>query len=516
MIERVKGNLQVLGGVAPEASQALEREGYCVLREVFDAAAIAALAQELDTAFAEPSLHGGRDEGEHRHAMLNRSELCQRAIATPRSSKRSSRCLGGDCHVIANTAWRNAAAFAGGPWHCDAGPHRAAARRCALGRAHPLSGLRDRHSHLSRRLPARRVGPPPSYPAATAPAVCPPPNASAIRSSLTTGGHPRFSRHAPGRRDVRVRRLASRHARRARWNGPLFPAGALRAAGYRAAVALEHRRPPTVPGSVFTCGLGARNAHSSACIRPTFMTAKRSGTLIAPAPRRREFAVHSFELADQSGPLRTLIPSPWGDPERSLRTRHPSASARAAIFFMAPPSYVLTSRINDSGTIKRGSPEPKEDQRAENFGAPCPRWGRRNSSANFGLRTLASLGSLLALACATVTYDEPFSEGGASNSGGSSAVGAAQGGSGGTSGLSGSGGQGGRNSDTNLGRGGGGNLVTTPPVGSNTPPPSGRGGSGGAPVTIPDPNSGTELLVRKLRRRLASQLRDRHRRRHGA
>ena len=31
--------------------------------------------------------------------------------------------LGNDCHVIANTAWRNPPDFGGGPWHCDAGPH---------------------------------------------------------------------------------------------------------------------------------------------------------------------------------------------------------------------------------------------------------------------------------------------------------------------------------------------------------------------------------------------------------
>jgi hypothetical protein len=31
--------------------------------------------------------------------------------------------LGDDCHVIANTAWRNPPEFPGGPWHCDAGPH---------------------------------------------------------------------------------------------------------------------------------------------------------------------------------------------------------------------------------------------------------------------------------------------------------------------------------------------------------------------------------------------------------
>ncbi len=31
--------------------------------------------------------------------------------------------LGDDCHVIANTAWRNPPEFPGGFWHSDAGPH---------------------------------------------------------------------------------------------------------------------------------------------------------------------------------------------------------------------------------------------------------------------------------------------------------------------------------------------------------------------------------------------------------
>jgi ectoine hydroxylase-related dioxygenase (phytanoyl-CoA dioxygenase family) len=31
--------------------------------------------------------------------------------------------LGEDCHIIANTAWRNPAGHQGGRWHMDAGPH---------------------------------------------------------------------------------------------------------------------------------------------------------------------------------------------------------------------------------------------------------------------------------------------------------------------------------------------------------------------------------------------------------
>jgi hypothetical protein len=59
----------------------------------------------------------------------------------------------------------------------------------------------------------------------------------------------------------------------------------------------------------------------------------------------------------------------------------------------------LVSRIQGSRPIRRGVLESKGGQFAENFGAPCPVWGRRNSSANFGLRTLA-----LSIACALATF----------------------------------------------------------------------------------------------------------------
>ena len=55
--------------------------------------------------------------------MLNRSAACQRAIAHPRILETIEPLLGDDCHVIANTAWRNPPEFPGGSWHCDGGPH---------------------------------------------------------------------------------------------------------------------------------------------------------------------------------------------------------------------------------------------------------------------------------------------------------------------------------------------------------------------------------------------------------
>ena len=55
--------------------------------------------------------------------MLNRSAACQAAVMHPRDPRGDRAAARDDCHVIANTAWRNPPDFKGGPWHCDAGPH---------------------------------------------------------------------------------------------------------------------------------------------------------------------------------------------------------------------------------------------------------------------------------------------------------------------------------------------------------------------------------------------------------
>ena len=70
MITRVFKNLGVYEGDAPMQCVQLERDGYAVLPAVFDADEVRALAAEIDTAFAQYPPE-----------------------------------------------------FAGGPWHCDAGPH---------------------------------------------------------------------------------------------------------------------------------------------------------------------------------------------------------------------------------------------------------------------------------------------------------------------------------------------------------------------------------------------------------
>jgi hypothetical protein len=124
MISRRRGTLKLRQEPAPEASVLLEREGYAVVEAVLSPAEVEALAAEITTVFDESEPDRGSDaRNEFRHAMLNRSPLAQRAIAAPALLEVIEPLLGEDCHVIANTAWRNIAGHQGGPWHTDAGPH---------------------------------------------------------------------------------------------------------------------------------------------------------------------------------------------------------------------------------------------------------------------------------------------------------------------------------------------------------------------------------------------------------
>jgi len=124
--------LQLRDDVPNEASAQLEREGWTLLRSAFDATEIASLRAEIEQVYAtlpadvrNPGLSPEQRE-DFRYEMLNRSAVCQRAVADRRLLDVVEPLLGEDCHVIANTAWRNPAResqHGGGLWHMDAGPH---------------------------------------------------------------------------------------------------------------------------------------------------------------------------------------------------------------------------------------------------------------------------------------------------------------------------------------------------------------------------------------------------------
>jgi ectoine hydroxylase-related dioxygenase (phytanoyl-CoA dioxygenase family) len=131
MIKRLGGYLAVRRGDPPEASAQIEAQGYTVLREVLTPDEVTKLTEEIEAVYAEapPDLRERPDweREDFRYAMLNRSALAQQAVGHPRILETIEPLLGDDCHVIANTCWRNPPGREddrrGGFWHIDAGPH---------------------------------------------------------------------------------------------------------------------------------------------------------------------------------------------------------------------------------------------------------------------------------------------------------------------------------------------------------------------------------------------------------
>ena len=124
VIRRVGKNVGLYQGDPPSASVELERDGFAVLRGVLDPDEVAALAAEIEQSFVERDAERARsDREEFRYQMLNHGPCSQAAVGHPAILAAIEPLLGEDCHVIANTAWRNPPEFGGGPWHCDAGPH---------------------------------------------------------------------------------------------------------------------------------------------------------------------------------------------------------------------------------------------------------------------------------------------------------------------------------------------------------------------------------------------------------
>jgi hypothetical protein len=132
VITRRTGYLAISSAPGSEASEQLQTEGYVTLPGVFDADHVAELIADVDRVFDEcpPDHRHPKHPPEHwepfRYEMLNRSAVVQRAIASPAILDVVEPLLGEDCHVIANTAWRQPAgesSHGGQLWHIDSGPH---------------------------------------------------------------------------------------------------------------------------------------------------------------------------------------------------------------------------------------------------------------------------------------------------------------------------------------------------------------------------------------------------------
>jgi len=115
MISRRHGNLILRREPAPGAAAHLERDGYAHIPAVLDAQATAALRDEIAAIYDSSGPDRERDvRGEWRYAMFNRSPLAQQAVGAPAILDAIEPLLGEDCHIIANTAWRNPAGHQAG------------------------------------------------------------------------------------------------------------------------------------------------------------------------------------------------------------------------------------------------------------------------------------------------------------------------------------------------------------------------------------------------------------------
>ena len=119
---------------ATPAALELEQQGFTILRRALEGDAIQSLRDEINRVFDEyprdnrpGEKRSESDDEMFRYEMLNRSALCQACVSHQAILDTIEPLLGQDCHVIANTAWRNPASqpgFHGGQaWHIDAGPH---------------------------------------------------------------------------------------------------------------------------------------------------------------------------------------------------------------------------------------------------------------------------------------------------------------------------------------------------------------------------------------------------------
>lgn len=129
MLRRAGGYLLPREAPAPQASSQLERDGYAVLRGAMPAAELAALRDEIADLYdaLPPDGRAGAHDDDFRYEMFNKSPLAQAAVGRREILDVIEPLLGEDCHIIANTCWRNQAGaehrHGGGGWHIDAGPH---------------------------------------------------------------------------------------------------------------------------------------------------------------------------------------------------------------------------------------------------------------------------------------------------------------------------------------------------------------------------------------------------------
>lgn len=111
----------------PQASHQLENDGYTILSKAFSAHDITELSKDIDRVYTALPSDDRTNENDYRHEMLNHSSIVREVVSRREILDVIEPLLGEDCHIIANTCFRNSPkkdnSRGGGPWHIDGGPH---------------------------------------------------------------------------------------------------------------------------------------------------------------------------------------------------------------------------------------------------------------------------------------------------------------------------------------------------------------------------------------------------------
>ena len=113
----------------PKESVELEEQGYTFVRKAFKAKELKTLRTEINKVYdeREPDIRNSdKNRSPNRYEMFNHSPLCQAIVGRREILEVIEPLLREDCHIIANTCWRNPPGeegLKGGAWHLDSGPH---------------------------------------------------------------------------------------------------------------------------------------------------------------------------------------------------------------------------------------------------------------------------------------------------------------------------------------------------------------------------------------------------------
>ena len=131
--KQIKSYLTVRETPTSSASIELEEVGYTILRNIFNKDELEALRKEIIKIYEEkePDIrHPNKLDYDlrapFRYEMFNYSPLSQSIVSRREILDIIEPLLGEDCHIIANTCWRNPPGEEGkngGIWHLDGGPH---------------------------------------------------------------------------------------------------------------------------------------------------------------------------------------------------------------------------------------------------------------------------------------------------------------------------------------------------------------------------------------------------------